>query len=401
MGSSTQFPFPLTLNNGDQLDLFDTKCHFATYIPRLAVSHGPCKALSSQLLTSFHDHKCNNFGLMNAILALSAQHRSHTSRIHPGLPSLDPSLAVQYYYQTLRYIQEAMHLPSYSKSEEILATVMLVSLYEMFDESSIGWQRHLKGVFWIQRAQNVNGLSPGLRQALWWWWIRQDLWAALREGRRSNSFWTPPRPVAEQSQDELADFATILLREAVNFSAKRSTDDASNIETLHSRVKHAETLQRNQESWFKCLGLPFQPLPYLLNKFEDSASGIASKYREEFDPIWIHPPKFAAAIQMYNLARILVYLHCPILDGLGSQARMQRAMQEACNTIYGIAVTLEHPGAHIMSSQCLYGAGFCELNEKRQAGILALLDECERCSGWSVRQLRHNLQRRWCGNEEH
>uniref|UniRef100_A0A0D2XKM4 Uncharacterized protein n=1 Tax=Fusarium oxysporum (strain Fo5176) TaxID=660025 RepID=A0A0D2XKM4_FUSOF len=88
---------------------------------------------------------------------------------------------------------EALAYTSYTKSEELLATAIVISSYEMLDESDGrgNWQRHLKGVFWIQRSQDVNGGSGGLRQAVWWAWLRQDIWAAFREKRPCLSFWVP------------------------------------------------------------------------------------------------------------------------------------------------------------------------------------------------------------------
>jgi hypothetical protein len=127
---------------------------------------------------------------MKAILALSAQHLSRqSSMINNGhFAPVDPNLPVQYYYETLHYVQTALQYDTYAHSEEILATALVISTYEMLDESDSGWQRHLKGVFWIQRSQDVNGASGGIRQAVWWAWLRQDIWAAFRERRRCFSF---------------------------------------------------------------------------------------------------------------------------------------------------------------------------------------------------------------------
>ena len=47
----------------------------------------------------------------------------------------------------------------------------------MIDGFGKGWERHLKGAFWIQRSREINGESGGLEQAVWWAWLRQDVWA--------------------------------------------------------------------------------------------------------------------------------------------------------------------------------------------------------------------------------
>lgn len=128
------------------IDLFDPLKHFSTFVPHLALY---------------------NEGLMKALLALGARHVS----IKPDGTSeatIDRTAAVQYYDETLRYLQSAMRFTSYKNSLELHATVLIVSTYEMLDGASKNWERHLKGVFWIQRSRDINGESGGLEQAIWW-----------------------------------------------------------------------------------------------------------------------------------------------------------------------------------------------------------------------------------------
>lgn len=56
-----------------------------------------------------------------------------------------------------------MQYPSFARSHEVIATASLISTYEMIDGSNKDWQTHLKGVFWIQRSQDNDGESGGLR----------------------------------------------------------------------------------------------------------------------------------------------------------------------------------------------------------------------------------------------
>lgn len=131
-------------------EMFDPLKHFSTFVPQLAM---------------------NNEGLMKAILALTSRHLS----IKPfeGQEPLDRNVAVQYYYETLQYLQTAMRYESYTRSLELIATAITVSSYEMIDGSAKAWERHLKGVFWIQRSQDNDGEKGGLRQAVWWAWLQQ------------------------------------------------------------------------------------------------------------------------------------------------------------------------------------------------------------------------------------
>lgn len=127
------------------IDLFDPLKHFSTFVPHLAL---------------------RNEGLMKAVLAVGARHLS-LKPVHGADSSIDRTAAVQYYYETLQYLQSAMRFTSYKNSLELLATVLVVSTYEMIDGAGKGWERHLKGVFWIQRSRDINGETGGLPQANW------------------------------------------------------------------------------------------------------------------------------------------------------------------------------------------------------------------------------------------
>jgi hypothetical protein len=82
---------------------------------------------------------------MLAILALASRHQSLLQTTEHSV-RLDRTVAAQYYNDTLRYLQVAMEIPEYLKSEELLVTVLLISTYEMIDGFESGWDRHLKGM---------------------------------------------------------------------------------------------------------------------------------------------------------------------------------------------------------------------------------------------------------------
>jgi hypothetical protein len=233
---------------------------------------------------------------MKAILALSAQHLSRQSP-SPSSPSLipDPNLAIEYYYETLHYVQTALQFNSYAHSEELLATALVISTYEMLDESDSGWQRHLKGVFWIQRSQDVNGASGGIRQAVWWAWLRQDIWAAFRERRRCLSFWQPVKDFTEMNKDELGDIVTYLLSQAVNYCAEPESVSAM---AVQRRGEVADEQLVRLERWKGFLSEEFTPLPM------SQSSGV-------FQPIWIHPPKFGMFISSFCWGLLIEIRCCP------------------------------------------------------------------------------------------
>lgn len=133
------------------IDATDPDRQFAVIVPNLALT---------------------NQGLASAILALSSLHLSLDSKptcSHSRL-SIDPTISVQYYNETLHYLQHAMGDATFLRSDELLATVLIISMFEMIEMKSPDQGehfRHLQGVFWIQRSQTIHGESQGLKARIW------------------------------------------------------------------------------------------------------------------------------------------------------------------------------------------------------------------------------------------
>ena len=322
---------------------------------------------------------------MKAILALSSRHATaQTIQVStsPGNSQLDANIPIQYYYEALHYLQQALQYTSYTRSEELLATAIIISTYEMLDDSNSNWKRHLRGVFWIQRSQEVHGASGGLRQAVWWAWLRQDLWAAFRERRACFSFWKPVPDLSELGQEELANRAVYLLSQSVNYCAHVTSAALS----IADKIESGEALLAALERWRSFIGPEYWPLP--------SRSAVAGSV---FKPIWVHPPRFAVAIQVYHFARILVTLHLPAVEATGFQGylKTQRVLSKAVDSICGIALELKDEGCQILSAQCLFGAGLCTQDEGKREVILELIRRCEGRTGWPMASLIEDLRGEW------
>ena len=320
------------------LDFYDPIKQFSTTVPHLAL---------------------RNPGLMRALLAFTVRHLSlghdpgsstrygslgcDTEQIFQSeslLPAVDRNVAVEYYYETLHYLNKAMQHPSYARSHELVATALLISAYEMIDGSNQDWERHLKGVFWIQRFQDNDGESGGLRQAVWWAWIRQDVWVAMREHRRVFSFWQPKRPLSILTAPELATRATWILGQCVNY-ASREEQDATD---LPRRLERGSELLYMLQQWHEQLPCEYNALPTISDT-------------QVFPPIWVHPANYAAALQAHSLARILVIIHRPSSGGLQDYRVAQKLLTLSVNTICGIArcVDPRDSAASLSSLQCIFG----------------------------------------------
>lgn len=318
---------------------------------------------------------------MKAILALGARHLS-IRPLHGGEGTVDRTAAVQYYYETLQYLQNAMRFTSYKNSLELLATVMIVSTYEMIDGAGKGWERHLKGVFWIQRSREINGESGGLEQAIWWAWLRQDVWAAFRERRRCFSFFRPTKPYHVMDIWDVASKVVYILAQSVNYASEE--EKRSGEKDLSHRILRANTLLNMLDEWRNNVSIHFEPLP------------VEGPYNRAFQPLWVHPPAFGTSLQMCCMARILLLIHQPAAGGYLEYLGRDKIITECVDTIGGIALKLTDDASRLMSSQCLFAAGlYCNDTEKRRC-IAELITDHSMHTGWpSNTDLAEELQLEW------
>ncbi|KAF2788983.1 hypothetical protein K505DRAFT_341647 [Melanomma pulvis-pyrius CBS 109.77] len=305
------------------IDLHDPGRCFSTFVPHLAL----------------HDA-----GLMNAILALSSRQLSISH--NATAEQRDRNNGLQYYFETLHYLQKAMRYEAYTVSLELLSTALIVSTYEMLDDYGNGWERHLEGVFWIQRSQVIHGESGGLKQAVWWAWLRQDVWAAFRERRATLSFWTPPQPLNTMTPYELARRSVWIFAKAVDYCSKKEIYEGKM--NIQARIERADAIVAMLDEWLDNLSVEFAPIP----RCKEDASDV-------FKPLWIHPPAFSdtsssTKFRLHYCARILIILHKPSFGGLHGHMTQQKLLKEAVNTVCGIAMTLGDAASSLVSSQCLY-----------------------------------------------
>ncbi|KAL2857995.1 fungal-specific transcription factor domain-containing protein [Aspergillus pseudoustus] len=349
------------------IDLFDPTNKFSTFVPHLAM---------------------RNAGLLNAILALSSRHLS----LNPEGPAQDHQphreTSLQYYYQTLHYVQKAMQYSSYKTSLELLATTLIISTYEMLDDSSQDWQRHLEGVFLIQRSQVIHGDSGGLKSAVWWAWLCQDVWAAFRERRKTLTFWVPKKTYASLSPAEIASRSMFVLAKVINYCSQEESLLAEI--NLQERIDRAKHLRNMLDEWWAHRTVEFSPLP-----------AMTSSTSAPFRPIWIRTPAFAVAVQLHCVAHILICSHEPCLYGVDQFMERQTSIRQCVEIICGIAMALKDDGSSLISSQCLFIAGMFTQDSRSRECVLDLLGSCRERTGWPVHSFGNELKQLWKTYKSH
>ena len=237
------------------IDLFDPFRHFNSLVPRLAMF---------------------NVGLLNAVLALSIRYVTLNPSLDAGAEH-ERHDALRFYHESLHYVQNGMQYPSYLTSLELLATALIISTYEMLDGSRRDWERHLQGVFGIQRSQVIHGDTGGLRSAVWWAWLQQDVWAAFRDKREVFTFWRPVKTFGDLNTWELASRSVFLMAKVVNYCAQ--VEGCGEDNNVQSRMDGADRLSMLLDDWEQHLSIEFTPLP--LDELCDNTA---------FKPCWIQPP---------------------------------------------------------------------------------------------------------------
>lgn len=251
-----------------------------------------------------------------------------------------------------------MRYPTYQRSQELMATTLIISTYEMLRGSRQDWQRHLQGVFWILRSRQIEVEVSSLESTTWWAWLRQDIWAALRGRRRTYSTWTPKKACSDLNSYELASRAVWILAQVINFCAVGPSEETEG--TFVGRLEWARALKEMLQEWESHLTIEFSELPAM------------TRYGSQvFKPRLIHPQSFGRffipaeyfsvliailglAMQIHYVSRILVCAHEPSLGGMEKFMHRQKTIQDSIELVCGIGLTLTEDASSMMSSQCLF-----------------------------------------------
>ena len=213
------------------------------------------------------------------------------------------------------------------------------------------WDRHLRGAFWIQRTMDSSGeSSDGFQRAVWWAWLRQDIWAAFHTGRPALTIHQPKIPMSELTSDGLATRIIFIAAKCVQFAATPKEGD------IAAYIEAGETIMRMLDTWKRSLPQSFEPLRVT----SSHASHGLTNDPSQISPIWIHPPSHAAAIQTYHFSRIIMILNQPSTGGLNMYQTRFKLLRESTVTICGIAIAQQSqnlPSAFV-SFQAVY-AGKC------------------------------------------
>jgi hypothetical protein len=129
------------------IDITDPDRRFAIIVPELAMKN---QGLASAILalSSLHlslgtgsrplRNQADRDGLLSASPNTVQGSSSAERRCKHSSLQIDPTMPVQYYNETLHYLQQAMGSPAFLRSDELLATVLIISTFEMIETPELG-----------------------------------------------------------------------------------------------------------------------------------------------------------------------------------------------------------------------------------------------------------------------
>lgn len=113
-----------------------------------------------------------------------------------------------------------------------------------------------RGTFWIQRNANISGESKdSLARAVWFAWLRQDIWAAFRTGRPALTIHQPTKSMYDLTTEELTTRIIYITAKCVRRYYSRivplSNDFRCNL-LPHPRTRTSRSTSKLVQHWCTC-----------------------------------------------------------------------------------------------------------------------------------------------------
>lgn len=343
------------------LDKFDRDRHFQQILPTM---------------TKDHDY------LRYSMLALSARQLE----LKETTPT-DRSLALY---------QEAIHLllPNLStRSTAVIATCVILCVFEMLSCSPKAWQRHLDGCASLMEAVGINGFVGGTEQALFWCFARMDVCGGLISSVKTLipiSHWTGKATLEQDVQlfhdatafEQWANYSVYLIAQVLDLLGPMSS------ETLRSPTRSDAKFRANWLKLWKylCDWRNRRPAPLL------PIMTTPSNETSPFPGIHFSNPAAISGNQLHHTASVLMLQNQPSAVHLSVKPR---SILWHARQVVGISISNDHHGAWTNGIQPLWVAGRCMSHPSEHKAILELLEKIEKESGWGTRWRAEDLKEFW------
>ncbi|RAK97959.1 uncharacterized protein BO80DRAFT_467405 [Aspergillus ibericus CBS 121593] len=335
--------------------------------------------------------------LLHSCLAASAKQLSRVPS--HGNTSVQEKYSLFYYQQALREMGSFLVEPRYSGSDELLASSIILSTYEIIDVAGESFGSHLKGIASLIQSHGIHGDESGIRGATYWTWYRHEVWAAFQSGRRmflDESYWRP-KPLASFahiSMREIANRVLFIFGQCITYYVLKTDETTHSNKWLHiEKELLSSELNRALEDWKEKLPPSMKPFcsrdpgPQATDTIERDLSYM-------FPFVWFAYPESAISHQLYHASKILLLLNSPCAsttDPLQARRELEKSRKEV--------LTIANSGINeawgLISTQCLYIAGLVTEGILERRRTIELIEACQTKTGRHTTCISDQLRKFW------
>lgn len=338
--------------------------------------------------------------LLYGILAFSARQIERKVGLEKSHDSLE------LYQESIRLLTPLLQ----AKDPNVLITVCILACLELMSASPRDWRRHVEGCATLFESFNVNGLSGGLLQAVFWCYARMDLIGAIMSNGTESTVlpiekWTTAIPRSRETReyeaemvkdmflqksrvgpDMHANWAVYLCAKTCDLACRRTRYlELNEVDESDTRSFSEQWARLWDELHFWTTKRPPAMLP-----IKTTGTGGQQLFPEIFFAHW-------AAIsgnQMYHTACILM-LEIKPADKLLQPSMPQRSAVWHARRVCGISLTNPHSGCLINAIQPLYIAGKLLSHRSEHLIVARLIKTIEKTTGWGAVWRLKDLERAW------
>ncbi|KAJ5936593.1 hypothetical protein N7466_003043 [Penicillium verhagenii] len=358
------------------LDKFDETRTFGVYLPVLANKHP---------------------ALLYAILAFSARQMERKASLEKAYESLE------LYQVSIRLLGPSLQ----AKDPNALATGVVLAVMELMSVSPRDWRRHVEGCAALFDSFNVNGLSGGHLQAVFWCYARMELCGAMiSNGTESTVLplekWVPAVPEAATpmecdiiirdlfcekgivSPDMHANWSVYLCAKTCHLSCRntRYVELGEVVDDPRSFLDRWTSLWNELQYWREKRPRSMLPLKTIGQNH--------STFPEILFPHWAA----ISANQLYHTACIIMLDMRPVQHVVPPSSPIYSSIYHS-RRVCGISLTNPHSGSLINAIQPLYIAGKLLSHHSEHVEVARLFKTVEETTGWGALWRLKDLERAW------
>lgn len=356
------------------LDMFDHKKHFTTIFLTLS-------------------KKC--LPLYYSILAISSRHLEKTNKLQ------DEHLTYRLYQRSLLYL---VPMVQSSSNIEVVASCIILCVFEMMNPSPLNWKKHLKGGATLLMAANIHGFSDSLEKSLFWCFLRMDICNALINDEPTliplrkwgDSFGievgdVDDSTIAKRYKEKFLSYSSQnsdMYSNYVVFLAARTVNLVFNSDDFINYEESFDSLYQELLEWYIKRPITLKPM-------------VCHSDYEEFPKLLFSNGPGISGNQMYHMIMILMNLNKPRVSKIQNFDGINHYKNHFVNAwhakrIVGISLVNKHNHGCLSNAlQPIYFAGKVLTSRKEHEVILNLLKDIETITGLSCEWRIKDLQAIW------